>query len=96
MFQPAETVLEKEDLFIDYQSEKEKLVKNVEDVVEQLEEDIKKYKEAKLKEIDSMFENFQKNVNNIKQKINLTKAQIKKYIDKHKKRRKLIFLAFFS
>ena len=84
MFQPAETVLEKEELFIDYQSEKEKLVKNVEDVVEQLEEDIKKYKEAKLKEIDSMFENFQKNVNNIKQKIDSTKAQIKKYMDKHK------------
>lgn len=84
MFEPAEQFLETSELFTNYEKERQELIKNVENVVTVLQSEIEEFKKEKLREIDLMFENFQKNVTNTKQRIEATKGQINKYLDRNK------------
>ena len=83
MFEPAEQFLETSELFTNYEKERQELIKNVENIVTVLQSEIEEFKKEKLREIDLMFENFQKNVTNTKQRIEATKGQINKYLDRN-------------
>ena len=85
MFAPAEQYFNSHDLFKNYESVRNLLVKNVEDTIKNLEEKVKRFKDAKMKELDLMFDNFQTYLDNTKNKIFSTQEELNNYKLKNEK-----------
>ena len=72
-------------LFIDYKPIQNQLIEQVDKMIESLQKKLEKLREIKTKEIIAMFNGFTSNVNNLKQRIEKSRADLKQYYQKNKK-----------
>ena len=79
MFEPAETSMNEWELFGDCDKPRKMLLSEVDKVVQALQDKLQRFKEEKYKEINSLFNNFQKNVTSTRNQIKIAKAKIQEY-----------------
>lgn len=72
-------------LFIDYKPIQNQLIEQVDKMIESLQKKLEKLKEIKTKEIIAMFNGFTSNVNNLKQRIEKARTDLKQYYQKNRK-----------
>ena len=83
-FEPAVSYLNNTALFKNYKSIQQEMLNGVDDVVKHIQDKLNTFKHAKYKEVNKLFDNFQRRVDETNKKINDAKQDITKYMDKHK------------
>ena len=83
-FEPAVSYLNNTALFKNYKSIQQEMLNGVDDVVKHIQDKVNAFKHAKYKEVNKLFDNFQRRVDETNRKINDAKQDIMKYMDKHK------------
>jgi hypothetical protein len=83
-FEPAVSYLNNTTLFKNYKSIQQEMLNGVDDVVKHIQDKLNAFKYDKYKEVNKLFENFQRRVDETNKKINDAKQDITKYMDKHK------------
>lgn len=83
LFEDAETTLKTSEIFTKSEKFKKKLVDQINAFTKELKEKIDKLKEARLKEIDNMFQNINAYTKNIKEEIEKTKNSLNDYYSKY-------------
>ena len=83
-FEPAMDYLNNTPLFMNYKSTQQELLNGIDDVVKHIQDKLNAFKNAKYKEVNKLFDNFQRRVDETKKKITDAKQDITKYMDKHK------------
>ena len=72
-------------LFIDYKPIQNQLIEQADKMIENLQKKLEKLREIKTKEIIAMFNGFTSNVQNLKQRIEKSRADLKQYYQKNRK-----------
>lgn len=83
-FEPAMDYLSKTPLFTNHKLAQQELLNGIDDVVKHIQDKLNAFKNAKYKEVNKLFDNFQRRVDETKKKITDAKQDITKYMDKHK------------
>lgn len=85
MFLPALSYIKTAPIYTNTKKAKENLLGHVDDLINELQNKIKRFKDKKVQEIEGMFNVFEKNSANTLSKINQTQDKIKKYLSKNQK-----------
>ena len=85
IYNQIESALTSEKVFVDYKPVQNDLIDQVNQLIEKLQDMIEKLKDIKVKEIQKMFNGFSGNVNNLKSRIEKSRAELKTYLNKNKK-----------
>ena len=85
VFNQLNEKIQSNQLFNDYQIVESELIKQIEDMINELKNQIEKLRNLKIREMKNMFENFGKTISGIKNKIDKSKNDLKGYLNKNKK-----------